>query len=190
MHVHRELERGHRRALAVPRLQHVDDAVFDGELEVLHVLEVPLERLADALQLVERLRQVLLQLEHRLGRPHAGDDVLALRVDQELTVELLHAVRGIAGERDAGAGVVARIAVDHRLHVDRRAPFGRDVVLAPIDDRAIVHPRAEHRTDSAHQLIPRDAGKFLPTRSLTSALNRTTSSFRSSTVSLVSSKSL
>ena len=39
-------------ALAVARLQHVDDAVLDRELEVLHVLEVLLERLADALQLV------------------------------------------------------------------------------------------------------------------------------------------
>ena len=46
-HVHRELQRRHRRALAVARLQHVDDAVLDRELEVLHVLEVALECLAN-----------------------------------------------------------------------------------------------------------------------------------------------
>ena len=154
VHVHRELERGHRGALAVPRLQHVDDAVFDRELEVLHVLEVPLERLADALELVVRLRHLLLQLGHRLGRAHAGDHVLALRVDQELAVELLGAVGRIARERDAGPGVVAGVPVDHRLHVDRGAPLGRDVVLAPVDDGAVVHPRSEHGADGAHQLIP------------------------------------
>jgi hypothetical protein len=45
---------GHRGALAVARLQHVDDAVLDRELEVLNVLEVLLERGADALELGER----------------------------------------------------------------------------------------------------------------------------------------
>ena len=43
-------------ALAVARLEHVDACVLDRELEVLHVLEVLLERLADALELVVGLR--------------------------------------------------------------------------------------------------------------------------------------
>ena len=126
----------------------------------------------------------------RLRCAHAGDDVLALRVDQEFTVEFLHAVRRVARKRDARAGLVAGVAVDHRLHVDRGSPFGRDVVFAPINDRAIVHPRAEHRAHRAHQLLPRiDSGNCLPVRSLIRALKRTTSSFRSSTVSFVSSMS-
>ena len=105
-------------------------------------------------QLVVGGRHLLLQLGDRLGRAHAGDDVLALRVDQELAVELLDAVGRVARERDAGAGVVARVAVDHRLHVDGGAPLGRDVVLAAVDDGAVVHPGAEHGADGAHQLVP------------------------------------
>ncbi len=98
VHVHRELQRRHRGALAVARLQHVDDAFFDRELEVLDVLEMLLERLADALELGVGLRHLLLQLRHRLRRAHAGDDVLALRVDEELAVELLDAVGRVARE--------------------------------------------------------------------------------------------
>ena len=150
LHVDRELERRHRGALAVARLQHVDDAVLDGELEVLHVLEVLLERLADPLELVIRLGHLLLELRYRLRRPNTGDDVLALRVDQELAVELLRAVRRIARERHAGPGVLSRVPVHHRLHVDRGPPFGRDVVFAAIHDGAVVHPGAEDGADGAH----------------------------------------
>ena len=160
-HVHRELERGHRRPLAVARLEHVEHAVFDGELEVLHVLEMLLETLADHFELAIRLRQVILQLRDRLRRPHAGDDVFALRVDEKLAVELFHAVRRIARERHARPRLIARVAVHHRLHVDGRAPLRRNVVLAAIDDCAIVHPRAEHRADGSHQLVPRRGREIL-----------------------------
>ena len=120
-----------------------------------------LERLADALELGVGLRHLLLQLGDRLRRAHAGDDVLALRVDQELAVELLDAVGRVARERDARAGVVAGVAVDHRLDVDGGAPLGRDVVLAAVDDRAVVHPRAEDGADGAEQLIPGRARELL-----------------------------
>ena len=58
-------------------------------------------------------------------------------------------------------GLVADVAEDHRLHVDGGAPLGRDVVLAAVDDRAVVHPRAEHGADRAHQLIPRRGRELL-----------------------------
>ena len=136
--------------------------VLDGELEVLHVLEVLLEGGADALELLVGGGQVVLELGHGLGRAHAGDDVLALGVDQELAVELLVAVGGVAGEGHAGAGLVAGVAVDHGLHVDGGAPFGGDVVLAAVDDGAVVHPRAEHGADRALRAGPTgSAGKSL-----------------------------
>ena len=65
-----------------------------------------------------------LQLGHGFGRAHAGHDVFALRVDEEFAVEHLLAGGRIAREGDAGAGVLAGVAKDHRLHVDGRAPFG------------------------------------------------------------------
>ena len=113
------------------------------------------------LELGVGVRHLLLQLRHRLRRPHAGDDVLTLRVDQELAVELLLAVRRVARERDSRPRALAGVAVDHRLHVDRGAPLGRNVVLAAVDDRPIVHPRSEHRTDRAEQLIPGRARELL-----------------------------
>ena len=107
-------------------------------------------------------RHFLRQLGDRLRRAHAGDDVFALRVDQELAVELLGAVGRVARERHARAGVLAGVAVDHRLHVDGRAPFLRDVVFPAINDRAIVHPRAENGAGRALKLILRIVRKGLP----------------------------
>ena len=142
-HVGGELERGGGGALAVAGLEHEQLAFLDGELDVLHVLEVLLEDLADLEELVVALRHHVLQLEHGLRGADAGDDVLALGVDEELAVELIHAVGGIAGEGDAGAGALAGVAEHHGLDVDGGAPFGGDVVLAAVDDRAVVHPGGE-----------------------------------------------
>ena len=120
-----------------------------------------LERLTDPFELGIGVRHLLLQLRHRFRRADAGDDIFALRVDQELAVELLRAVRRIARERDARARALTGVAVDHRLHVDGGAPLGRDVVLAAIDNCAVVHPRAEDGADGAHQLIPRRGREVL-----------------------------
>ena len=94
-------------------------------------------------------------LRDLLRRADAGDHVLALRVDQELAVEPLLAGRRIAREGDAGRRRVAHVAEHHGLHVDRGAPAFRNVVQAAIRDRAVVHPRAEHRADRAPQLLVR-----------------------------------
>ena len=85
-------ERGHRGALAVARLEHEQLAFLDRELDVLHVLEMLLEGRADLQQFGVGLRHLVLQLDDRLGRAHAGDDVFALRVDQEFAVEFVRAV--------------------------------------------------------------------------------------------------
>ena len=80
-------------ALAAARLQHEEPLVLDRELEVLHVLVVLLQARRDVAQLLVGLRHHLFELGDRLRRANAGDDVLALRVDQELAVELLGAGR-------------------------------------------------------------------------------------------------
>jgi hypothetical protein len=81
-HVHGELQRGGGGALAVARLEHEQLAFLDGELDVLHVLEVLLEDRADLEQFGVGLRHLVLQLEDRLRGADAGDDVFALRVDR------------------------------------------------------------------------------------------------------------
>ena len=142
-------------ALAAARLQHEQPLVLDRELEVLHVLVVLLEPRRDLAQLLVGLRQHLFELADRLRRAHAGDDVLALRVDQELAVELLLAGAGIARKADAGRRAVAGVAEHHHLHVDGRADVIGDVVDAAVFFRARVHPRAEHRVARHVQLLAR-----------------------------------
>ena len=127
-------------ALAAARLQHEQPLVLNRELEVLNVFVMLLEAGRDLAQLLVRLRHHLLELADRLRRPDAGDDVLALRVDQELAVELLRAGRGVAREADARGRTVARVAEDHHLYVDGGADVIGDVVDAPVFDRARVHP--------------------------------------------------
>src|SRR5262249_39809252 len=87
------------------------------------------------------------------GRPDTGHHVLALRVGQVLAREPRLSVGDVAGERDAGGAVVPQVAEYHRLDVDGGAPARRDAVDLPVRDRALVHPRAEHGTDRAPELL-------------------------------------
>ena len=80
------------------RLEQVERALLDRELDVLDVAVVPLERGHRLDELRERLREALLHPRERLGRADPGDDVLALRVDEELAVEALLAGRRVARE--------------------------------------------------------------------------------------------
>ena len=102
-----------------------------------------------------------LQLADGLRGADAGDDVFALGVDEELTIEFVDAVGGVAGEGDAGTGGIAGVAEDHGLHVDGGAPLGRDVILAAVNDRAVVHPGTEHGTSGAAELLPGIGGEGL-----------------------------
>src|ERR1019366_339491 len=83
-------------ALAVTRLQHVEAAVLDGELKVLHVAIVFFQPRGDFAQLVVDVGLDLLEFRDVDRRAHTRDDVLALRVHQELAVKLLDAGRGVA----------------------------------------------------------------------------------------------
>jgi len=151
-HVHRDLDGRGRGALPIAGLQHPQLAALDGELNVLHVLVVVLEDLADLREFRVGFRQVLGHPRDLLGGADAGDHVLALRVDQVLAVELLFARGRVARERDAGSGGVAHVAEHHRLHVDGGAPVARDAVHAAVVDRAVVVPGAEHGADRLEQL--------------------------------------
>ena len=154
-------------ALAGAGLQHPQLALLHREFEVLHVAVMLFEQAVDAGELGEGRRHRMLErglvrarllardLGDLLGRADAGDDVLALGVDEEFAVEPLLAGRGIAGEGDAGRGGLAHVAEHHRLDIDRRAPaFGNGVEPA-IGDGALVHPGAEYGADGAPQLIVR-----------------------------------
>ena len=150
-----DLQRGGRGALAVTGLEHVELAALDGVLHILHVAVVVFQRMRDVHKLLVHIRHDLLKGFDLLRGADAGDDVLALRIDEVLAVELLLAGGRVAGERNAGAGGVAHVAEDHALNVDSRAPVGRDVVHAAVVDGARVIPGTEHGLDGLHELLLR-----------------------------------
>ncbi len=150
-----DLEGGLRGALAVAALEHVELAVFDGELHVLHVAVVILQQGADLDELLVCFGEFLFHLGDGHRGAHAGDDVLALGVGEELTHKLLLAGGGVAGEGDAGAGVLVQVAEDHRHDVDGSAPGIGDVVLLAVVVGARIVPGAE---DGANGLLELDNG--------------------------------
>ena len=97
-HVDGDAERRPGGALPGPGLEQVELALLDRELDVLHLAEVALEALKRLDQLRERARQQLRHPLDRLRRPRARDDVLALRVDEELPEQARLARRGVPGE--------------------------------------------------------------------------------------------
>ena len=157
--IHSDLQGGGSGALAVAGLQHVQLALLNGELHVLHVVVVIFQNGADLHELLVGLGELLGHLRDGHGGAHAGDHVFALGIGQELAHHLLLAGGGVAGERNAGAAVIAQVAEGHGLYVDGRAPGVGDVVVAAIDVRAGVVPAAEHGLDGAHQLFLRVGGE-------------------------------
>ena len=149
-HLHRRPERRRRGSLRGPRLQEEERSLLDRELDVLHVAVVLLEPADRGEQLRVRLRQQLVHALDRLGRADARDDVLALRVLQELAVEPALAGRRVTREADARPGAVALVAEDHLDDVDGGAEVVRDLVRAPVDLRAGRVPGVE---DGAHRLL-------------------------------------
>src|SRR5262249_1789760 len=153
---------------------------------------VPLEHVVDTLELGIGLRQRIFHrrfvrtgflprgLTDLLRRTYAGDDVFALRIDQEFAVELFLTSRGVAGKRNAGRRGVAHVAKHHGLHVDPTAPTFRNTVQLAIRNGALVHPRAKHCSDCAPELLVGVLRKSWPSSSFTRFLYRTTRSAQSS----------
>ena len=154
-HVDGDLDGGRGGALRGARLQHVEAAALDRELEVLNVAIVLLELSPDALELRVDLRHLRLHLRDLRRRANARDDVLALRVGQVLTEQHVLAGVRVAREGDAGSGVSAHVAEYHRHDVDGRAEVVGDMVEPPIVAGALPEPAAEHGADREVELLLR-----------------------------------
>ena len=115
-HVHGHLDCGQAGALAYAALQHPELAFLDGELNILHIVEMLLQLPADLVKLRIDLGHRLLEgleilvmfvlgsLVERVGGADTCDHVLSLGVDQPFAVELVVSGGGVAGERHAGSG--------------------------------------------------------------------------------------
>ena len=162
MHVHGDAHGGRAGAFRAAGLQQMQAAFLDGELEVLHVAEVPFELGGYGLQLGVQRRPLVRHVGQRRWRMAAGHHVLALRVHQVLAVQPAGAAARIAGERNARGAGRAAVAEHHRLHVHRRAPSTGNTVALPIARGALVVPRAEHGADGGPELRPRVLRKRRP----------------------------
>ena len=166
-HVHRDIQRGRARAFAGPGLEHVEFAVLDRELEVLHVAIMFFEFSADAVELPVEARHrflerhetpvliVLGRFVDRRRRADARHHVLALRVDQPFPVKPGIAGGRVAREGHPGGRRVAHVAEDHRLNVGGGPPLVRDAFDVPVGHRAPAVPALEHGADAAPQLLDR-----------------------------------
>ena len=76
-----------------------------------------------------------------------------------VAVGLVLTSRGVPGERDTGAAVVALVAEDHRLHVHRGPEIVGDALHAPVVTRPATVPGLEHRLDGVGQLLERVVGE-------------------------------
>src|SRR6185437_6117196 len=96
------LQGGPPGALADPGLEHPELALLDGELGVAHVAVVALQAVEDVEELAVDLGEGGFEGGEGLGVADAGDDVLALSVDQEVAVLALVPGGRVPGEADAG----------------------------------------------------------------------------------------
>ena len=154
-HVHGHAKGRGRGALAGTRLQHVELALFDGKLHVLHVAVVLFQFFSHLLELCVNFRHLLRHFVEVHRGADARDDVFALCVYKEVTVEGLFARAGVAREAYARSGVVAGIAEDHLHHVDGRAEQAGDFLHAAIGNRLLCHPGAEHGSNGSPELVQR-----------------------------------
>ena len=127
-HLHRGAHHALGIHLAVAGLQAVKRAALDGELEVLHFLVMRLEAVVQFQKLPVDFRHVVFHVGDRLRCADAGDDVLALGIDQVLAVNHVLTGARVAREADAGAGIIAHVAENHGADV-----HGSAVGLIPGD---------------------------------------------------------
>ena len=148
-------------ALAVTGLEHIELAVFNGELHVLHIAVMVFESAAHIGELCKCLRELFRHLCDGHRGANTGNDIFALCIGEELAHELLFTGCRITGECDTGTAVIAHVAECHHLNIDSSAPAVGDIVIAAVNICAGVIPASENRLDCADELLLGVAGEIL-----------------------------
>ena len=153
-HLDSDAQGGGCGTLAHAGLEHPELTLLDGELDIAHIAVMILERQEHTLELLTCGLEARggLEVGDGLGVADAGDNILALGVDQKVTVELLSAVGRITRKGDAGRRGLALIAKGHSLDVDGGAKVIGNAVLSAVDAGALIHPTAKDGLDSEAQL--------------------------------------
>ena len=109
-------------SLTVSGLKHIELALFNGELHILHVTVMIFKSSANFLEVCKCLGELLSHLCDRHGSTNTGNNVLALCVCEELTHKAFFACCGVTSERNACAAVIAHVAESHHLNVNCSTP--------------------------------------------------------------------
>ena len=134
---------------------------FDRELGILHVTAFVLELLASGFEFIingmESLVFVIAKGFDREGVTDAGDDVFALGLEQNGTIEdiVLDAGDLVAGEVNARCRTRRAVTKDHFLNVDGGAEVVRNTFELAGEDGALVVPRTENGFCGGHNLFLR-----------------------------------
>ena len=139
-HVDGDPKRRRRRALAIPRLQHVQLSILDREFHVLHVAKMLLEFGAHLLQLLVGVRHDSLHFGQLQRRADSRHHILALGVHQKFPEENLLAGRRVARKTYPCAGIFAGIPENHLYHAGRRPSIVRNLFRYAISLRFLSQP--------------------------------------------------
>ena len=96
--------------------------------------------------------------------------VLALCIDEVLTIEEVFAVTSITREAYAGSRCFAHVTEHHSHYRNSSTPFVRNSFHLTIKDSALIHPWAEYCTDSTPKLVDRIGREVLSSLLLDSSL--------------------
>ena len=142
-------------SLTVTCLQHVQFLVLNSKLHILHISVVIFQSLANLYELSVSFRELLFHLSDRHRSTNAGNNVLALCVDQELTHQFLLACSRVTCEGNTSTTVIAHVTESHGLYVYSSTPGVRDIVVTTVYVCTRVIPGTEYGFNSAHQLFLR-----------------------------------
>ena len=160
-HIQRDVDGGKTRALSVTSLQHPQLAFLDSKLNILHITEVLFEFLTSYEKLFMRFRKIFGHLCDGLRGADTSNDVLALCINEILTVKHIFSSGRVTCECNAGPGTLPGVTKDHSLNVDGCSPSGRNSVLLAINNRAVVLPGVEDGRHGSLELLARIFGEVL-----------------------------
>ena len=110
------------------------------------------------------LRHIFFQFGDWLRCTHTCHHVLALGIDQILTVNTFCSCRGVSGKRNTSTGGISHVAEYHGLYVYSCSPVSRDIIHTAVNNRTGVVPGTEYCFYGSHQLIFGILREFLTLR--------------------------
>ncbi len=164
-HVNRHLDGCRAVSFPHPGLQHIQDAMLNGELDVLHIRVMGIQLTSDVVKLLVDFWHGFLKgwqvpvcellgdiIDSKRGAD-TGHHIFSLGVDQPFSVEVIVAGSRVAGEGDSRCAIIAHIAKDHGLDIHSRSPVIREPFNPAVGHGTLAKPRQKDRIDGPPKLF-------------------------------------